>query len=408
LNERLVTAAGAIAALLIVVGLFSYETGRETTTFPTSLETGPNGYGALRLWLESAGVPTVSLRAPLTNLPASTGHILLTTGPFEKPFSGAETTELLSWVAQGNTLIIAAALNDTPDWSLERRGSGSLIDDLAMLSGTRFEAALDEGGEAVEQGDLISETELKLEPGAHRLAGGAREFIMVSDNLTSVWMPDEDSLTPGSPFLFEPVTGLPAAWVEGQGSGHVILMASASLLTNRAIGLADNRTLLGNLVRHQMSAGGRFLFDDFHQGISELYDPEAFYSDPRVGVSVLFILLFWFVYMVGTQSRLMPVREETPLPRQEDLVAASGGFMARKLTKADTALMMFDAFSAELEERGLIGEGDDPWQYLSTSPLVGRRDIEALRGLHAEADRGAKVDLKKIHNHMESMREALG
>jgi hypothetical protein len=408
LNERLVTAAGAIAALLIVVGLFSYETGRETTTFPTSLETGPNGYGALRLWLESAGVPTVSLRAPLTDLPASTGHILLTTGPFEKPFSGDETTELLGWVAQGNTLIIAAALNDTPDWSLERRGSGSFIDDLAMLSGTRFEAALDDTGEAVEQGSLLSETELLLEPGAHPLASDISKLMMVSDSTASVWMPDDDSLAPGSPILFEPRTGLPAAWADRHGSGQVILIGSASLFTNRAIGLADNRTLLTNLVRQQMSAEGRFLFDDFHQGVSELYDPEAFYSDPRVGVSVLFILLFWFVYMAGTQSRLMPVREETPLPRQEDLVAASGGFMARKLTTADTALMMFDAFSAELKERGLIGDGGDPWHYLSTSPLVGHRNIEALRGLHAKADRGAKVDLKEIHNHIENMREALG
>ena len=59
MNDRVVTAAGALAALLLVFGLFYQPETEPTVSKPTTIETGPNGYLGLarglcagsRLWV---------------------------------------------------------------------------------------------------------------------------------------------------------------------------------------------------------------------------------------------------------------------------------------------------------------------------------------------------------------------
>lgn len=411
MSERSITALGALLALALIVGIFVRPSAKPTMTLPRSIELGVDGYRGLDAWLASEGVPVVSLRDRFDTLSEMTtdGNLLITTLPYQKGLQSREAVELLRWVARGNSLMILAALDDTPSWSLVS-DTTSFTDDMESLSGAIFEAASTEDGEPLVLGNAFGESDVTLAVvrAEHPLTEGVVDVTAVTDSTASIWIPSEDSISPGEPFLIETSSGLDAAWVDEHGRGSIITFAASTPFTNRALAETDNRRLLANIVRWHMGSNGSVIFDDYHQGLSELYDPEAFYSDTRVGVTILFVLAFWFFYMIGTQNRMTPVREPVATPQQGDFVAAIGGFFARKVSQADTARLMFDRWFAELEGRGALRGGTSPWDYLAASPLIEADRIEALKATHDGLAGGAKVDLKRLNNDIQSIREALG
>ena len=98
----------------------------------------------------------------------------------------------------------------------------------------------------------------------------------VTDSVASVWVAAEDSIVAGVAFAREATTNTDAAWEIPVLNGRIIFMASGTLLSNRALGSADNRRFVANLVRWHVAPGGAVIFDDMHQGLSILYDPDAF------------------------------------------------------------------------------------------------------------------------------------
>lgn len=413
MNERLITAAGALIALLLIVGMFVQPARELPVTLPTSVEGGGNGYLGLAEWLEAAAVPTYSLRLRYEALAdaqalAGSGHVLLTTPPYTRPARADELAALLAWVAAGNTLIVAAALNDTPDWSGAADADG-FIPDLALMTGARFEAALDSAGEQILVGQPNGEVDVYFLGEAyssHPLAAGVTEVVAVTDGIASIWVPGEEA--PGVPFLQEASSGLAAGWTREEGRGHVITLAAGSLFANRAIGRADNRLLLKNLIRWHLGPEGRFVFDDQHHGLSEIYDPEAFYSDRRLGYTLLFLLAFWFVYMVGTSNRLLPVRAARNVPKQGDLIRSMGGFLARKLPANGAASLLFERWFDELGRRAGSGEQKAVWNYLAASPLVDAAALAEVRELHENYQAGGGVDVRRLHNLIMGINEAIG
>src|SRR5690606_41371330 len=61
MRERLVTACGALLALLVLYAAFFQSTSAPVTR-PVTPETGRNGYAAVSRWLESAGYRVISFR----------------------------------------------------------------------------------------------------------------------------------------------------------------------------------------------------------------------------------------------------------------------------------------------------------------------------------------------------------
>ncbi len=191
-------------------------------------------------------------------------------------------------------------------------------------------------------------------------------------------------------------------------NGRMIVSGSASLFTNRALGNADNAQLFANIVAFHLAPGGVVIFDDMHQGLSELYDPEAFFNDARLGASVLFVLAFWLVYVVGTSGRLTLPRSRQQMPRQSDLVRAIGGFMARKLAPASAGRMMIEGWLAEMHMSGRISTtSQSAWQELAAMPLVDRDVLAEVNTAHAQLSEGRKVDLAELHNHLQKLRRTL-
>ena len=413
MNDRLVTAAGALVALMLVVGMFVQTPQEPPVTRPTSIAEGGNGYLGLSEWLQAAGVRVQSLRLrfdALLELDAlsGSGHVLLTTPPYSKPARADELRALMAWVAAGNTLIIAAALDDTPEWSVLADTSGFMLN-LETLTGTRFEAALNTAGEAIAVGKTDSEVDVHFLGAAfsdHPLAEGVIEAVAVTEDVASIWVPADAA--PGVPFLQEASTGRAAGWTREEGRGHVITLAAGSLFANRAIGRDDNRRLLGNLIRWHLAPAGSFIFDDLHHGLSGVYDPEAFYSDSRLGFTLLFLLAFWFAYMTGTSNRILPVQKERDMPKQADLIRSMGGFLARKLPGNGAAELLFEHWFDALAERAGGRERAAVWAYLAASPLVSRAALGEVRRLHENLETGARVDVRRLHNLIMGITEALG
>src|SRR5690606_35027313 len=61
MKDRLITAGGAIVALMILYTML-FQPDERPVSRPVSTETGRNGYAAVSRWLESSGFRVVSLR----------------------------------------------------------------------------------------------------------------------------------------------------------------------------------------------------------------------------------------------------------------------------------------------------------------------------------------------------------
>jgi hypothetical protein len=418
-NDRLVTALGALAALVILSALLFQAGQPPQATRPTSVETGPNGYAALARWLEDEGVPVRSLRIRADalrdgalDLPPS-GNLLITTMPHRARLRPAESTVLRGWIADGNTLLIVAALDDTPDWSLDVN-TAYFLEDLMRLTGLTF-GEPEEEDERMRIGNLSRTTTVDLEGvESHPLMDGVARLAGESDSVAAIWQAysEEDEKDGNHRAVLqlarEQQSGAAALWQVRYGDGHVIVSALGSLLTNRVIGAADNRVLVANLLAYHLGPGGALIFDDMHQGLSMLYDPEAFFGDPRLGATVLFVLGFWVLYLLGSNNRLIAPAGTRAAPSQGDFVTGVGGFLARKLSRAEAGRLMVGAWFDELRRRGAIPAGDGPpWQALAAMSALEAQQLARLCAYHAALEGGAAVDLTALHNTIEELRRML-
>ncbi len=405
MRDWFITAAGALLALVALAAILLAD-HKQPATRPTSVEPGPNGYLALRDWLHAGGVATASHRQRLASLATThpeNGDLFITTMPHQAWMHYHEFETLRSWVSAGNTLLVLAALNDTPDWSMGIDKTASLLEHLQTLTGMAFEMATDADGNEIRTGFPARETIVKLGAiDAHPLAVAIDVLEGVTDSPSSTWQATSAGDQPRLR-LAVAEAGTDAIWQIPHGRGRIFVVALGSLLTNRVIGRADNRVFIANLVRHHLAPGGTVIFDDMHQGLSSLYDPSAFFSDPRLYASLAFVIGLWFVYIVGTWNRLAPARQENGQPRQQDFIRAVGGFLARKLNPVDAGRLAFASWFAAFEGRSVAFE-EPPWRRLDANPALDKALLAELKADHARLLAGRKVNLKQLHNRIRRIR----
>ena len=145
MSERLTTLACALGALALFLLLFVHREGgldrRNDVPRPTTVEERGAGYRGVFTWLNSSGLRTLSLRERIDTFTtrsdiARTGNVLVVTLPGTDLFKTAETAPLQNWLHAGNTLLVLAALADTPDWAAAVGGVN--VGDLKLLSGINF------------------------------------------------------------------------------------------------------------------------------------------------------------------------------------------------------------------------------------------------------------------------------
>jgi hypothetical protein len=381
---------------------------------PTSAGEGRNTYLALKRWLDNSGVKNHSYRRRFTGLLedqdlANKGNVMISTLPYASPIRGNEMIQLKKWLARGNTLLLMAALDDSPDW-IGLTDSDEFLSQLFALTLLHFNQLTDDEDKVVLVGDALATTELLLYPiPGHPLMEGVHELKGSSDSLSALWEPEVNN---GRAFVAELATEaetvMGAVWQLSRGSGFVIVSASGSLLSNRNLGEADNARFLSNVLAYHLGPGGAVIFDDQHQGLSELYDPAAFYSDSRLFASLGFLLGFWLLYLLGTSSRLAAARPQIQQPHQGDLVRAIGNFMLRKLSRADAGKLMVDGWIDDLERRGCLDAGrGSSWQQLQAMPFIPNDLLGEVENDYARLGRGERVNLKKLPNRLHELKRIL-
>jgi Domain of unknown function (DUF4350) len=412
-RERLTTLACAIGALLVFITLFVHrEPVDERAAPPTTAERGGSGLSAAYAWLQGEGIRTLPLRERLDtleqrhDLPAR-GNLLLVILPLVTPYKESELRAIDRWVHAGNTLLVMAALSDEPDWghNVESRP------DLKSLTGLEFTLSkrqpIPDWREAkAAQARAASVPLARFEPAlpstlvpnrAHPYLEGVASAVAYSDFITSTW----DVVLPRAGFVLELAhqreLGEGVLWVRPSGDGTLLISAFSTLFTNRALGHADNARLLANIVSSSIAPGGAVLFDDAHQGLLTVYNPEKFFRDRRLYATLGVLLATWLVWVLGgTRLRTPLVRR--PAPREEELVRTTGRFLARVLRPAAAARRMFEGFLGRLQRRSHGSAGDSPWQYLASHPRLAGADVEQLRHWYTAAYADRKVPLLQLHN----------
>jgi hypothetical protein len=405
LKERLITFICALGALALFFTMFVHDdshglSGAEVPR-PTTEERGANGYQAAMQWLEHEHIRTISLRErydrlPRKNLPA-TGNLLIVTLPAIASFKTEEFRPLDHWVREGNSLLVLAALSDTPDWAFSFGGMTS--GDLNLLTGLEFESSRNRDLRAKKLPDSkdtivrlplhFSEprTDTLVPNREHAYFNGVQKVVALTDYESQAWtvkVPYEGFVLT---LAHDRDTGEGAFWTRPLGNGRIIVSGLGSLFTNRAVGLADNARLLSNIVATNLGPRGAVLFDDVHQGLGANYDPVKFYRDPRLHMTIAIIAVLWLSWVLGGTRLRLPI-SRTPVPREAELVRATGGFLARVLTPAAAARRMFDHF---LERR--------PWELLERQPRIAAADLTQLKTWFSQLGT-ERVPLVRLHNLM--------
>ena len=411
MRERLITLACALGALLLFAALFVRGEGLDLrrVALPTTIERHGNGLLGAMSWLEAEGIRTLSLRerfdtlAKRRDLPRA-GNLLIMTVPVATPFRPQEARALEHWIRAGNTLLVLAAMSDSPDWG---RGGLGVHNDLQLLTGLDFESVRISASPQNAAARLLEAARELAQPQRGTLVPNRPHAYLRAVSRAIAWSdypPQSWSVQlPRDGFVLalahKSETGEGVLWMRPAGPGTIIVSGFGSLFSNRALADADNARLLANIVTATVRAEGAVLFDDEHQGLAAAYDPAKFYNDPRLYGTIGVLAVVWLTWVLGgTHLRLPAMR--MPAPREAELVRATGGFLARVLRPAAAARRLFEHFFRRLAartHRGAQGAGL-PWEWLEHHPRLRRADVQQLRQWYAQAYSDRRVPLTRLHN----------
>lgn len=419
MRERLITLLGALVAVYLVFVLLvgPREPDAPPESMPTTADSGKRGLRGLQSWIESSGIRVASLRSRYDRLQADAGladrgNLMILTMPQNLPARQLEINALKDWVESGNAVLVL-------DGSIEvfarpQRRSWQPSGLLAAL-GFNLEFEDPEGHEPDDSGDEVP-AQVQLEKdgrpaprgliarGRHPVLHAVREVRVRTHSLYPLALTSKEKFRTSLVLLEDPLTGSPVFWQVRIGEGIGWISGYADLFSNAALGDGDNARLLANIVAGSLGPDGRVIFDDMHQGLTEVYDPNAFFGDARLHATLWFIVGFWLLYVVGRSNRIAPLVQRAELPRAVDFVRAVGGLFARRLSGREVALGLLRHFFVEL--RGVRAGADDvDWELLARNPRVPRSQIDELRALHSGLAQGRTPDLVRLNNLINSIRK---
>lgn len=394
----------ALGALLLFYLLFIPKPHRTAVPegLPLSTDGRPDGYLAIWRWLGAEHIPRLSLRNRYTDLPAllrhPTGNLLLLTLPQRVPMHRAELTTLKRWIGRGNTVLVIAALDDTPLWSLGT-GRTLAIEDLRRLTGLKFTP--------MPATSLLHE--LRQHPLNFVSAGAQPLLAKVSDLRAIASLPARQWQQRPLPGAALPLTlagrpdgGNPALWLQPFGAGQIILCAAASPFSNAGILLADNARFFANVVDWSVRRGGTVVFDDAHEGLAAFYDAQAFYADPRLHATLAWIALMWLVFVLGSRPLRGQSRAWQPASEVTDL-EGTARYLAAVVRPAAVARRLIEDFLAELR----TAAQPDPWVRLAHEPRVTPQQQRTLRSLYRRACADGRVDLTRLQTLLAWLRRQM-
>lgn len=436
MKDRLITLLGGLLALLLCAIILFPDRFQPEPEFskPTSLDTDGAGLAGLARWLRASDVPSLSLRLPYDRLTTMAelperGNLLIVSLPPAMGFRSGELDHLRSWVQQGNSLLVLGAMADSPDWS-EHNNSEQYAEPYRFLE--QFELTLeasepyladhDSAADADESSanvgarleqltDLDRHAETLLVPSLdHPLLQDLRHTATRVDG----WDDQYWQLTGSSGRLVLPLLefrrgGPPAGrfgfWEVRDGEGRLWLSATSDLFSNSRLAVADNAKLFAALAARALEPDSLVIFDDFHQGLSDLYDPDAFYSDPRLHNSLWFLLALWLLYLLGRDNRLGPLRAKPKIYQAGQLVESLAGLLQQRLARPEAAQALFRHwFDAVRARHQLPTNGKPVWELLEREH-TDHAQLRRLRTLYRQVGQGRRTDLAKLIQLIKTSKE---
>jgi len=404
-NERLTSLLLACAALVLFWVLFfpKPSSSAQQGSTPVTHDSGSAGYLGLWRWLQAAHLPLVQLRQSYEHLlqretvRQARGNVLIMTLPFQRPPDNAEWVQLDSWTQRGNTILVLAALDDTPSWT---QFVGPLAEyQLTRLTRLHFEAVAEPLGTQRAVQALVAPTHPDLLPIGHQpLFEGVRTLATASDLGASRWLPKPRDSVPLLELAQRADTNEAALWLKGQGQGRLIISAYADLFSNEQLDLADNARLLSNLLGTYLGPEGAVIFDDAHQGVVDFYDPGAFFADPRLHHTLLWLLLLWLLFVLGAQRLRTSGAVHRPID-DTAMLEASAGFLANMLSTAATARRLLELFFNVLRRRlAQPPNGQPVWTWLEAHARVRSRELDELKRIYQRAYADERIDLVRLQS----------
>lgn len=420
MRDRLLTLAGGIAAILLVIGIFSSgapDPGGKRS-LPNSQDHGDAGYAGLYRWLSTSGIPLHSLRHRYTHLQqaglSETGNLLIIVLPQSIEMRFREREALQDWLRQGNSLLLMlrADIASLPSFGEQTIGLLANLGLAPHWESDEPDETKDDAGQ-IEKEDQDTHTEKMsstvLKPKIqHPLLDGIREvrladtvapchclhFDQLENNGESVLLP---LLSGKSPAVLALVAPTHSSW----------LGLHAEMFANASLGLADNAQLAANLVQTSLGPGGSVIFDDLHQGLSNLYDPDAFFSDSRLHASLGLLLAGWLVYLVGFSNRFGPLQVPRRPVSQADYLETAAGFYPRSLNTVMLTQRLQQQFDRRMCQLYRCAEAGAARQMLQHDPRVPGPLIEALNESEERLQRLGRADPVSYHNLTLKVEEAL-
>lgn len=433
MKDRLSTLLTAIGAVLLATFLLipPSEDHSKELSVPTSEDRGGDGLAGLYQWLQANNVPVFSLRnrysqlAKKTELAAS-GNLMIISMPQRREALASEWRALSEWVNDGNSLLILGAAYTMPEWS---EGASCFCEIKKLLSrhdwnlwknNRAVSADNDEAGEDDEAITLAGTID-RVQKGLESFTPGQTKIetvpdIALLDGVSSIHgelMPAliarNWSISPDKQHIALRLLGLtenPEVTVFWQiESEHkpIYLSLIVDMFANDNLDKADNAQLIANLIAVNLEPGGQVIFDDYHFGLSELYDPERFFSDSRLHNTIAFVGLLWLLYVGGYTNRLAPVRVRKRPMSGTDFVEAMAGFFSHRLDKATLAEELVEHLIQDLRRQRQFPDDQQAWLWLQQHTQVSSQQFSQIQ----QAYRRQKIPLDKLTHTLTHIRTAL-
>lgn len=441
MSERLLTLLGALLALLLASGLLLHRPPAPTASGsrPLSDDRGAQGLAVAAAWLRGAGVPVLALRRRYDTLaadaPAPQGNLLITALPQIYDLRYPEVAALQNWLAAGNDLLLLA---DAHQRRLSH-GSGnanSLLNTLG-LSWIDSPAQPDDDCRASKQAE-----DVHAPPDTLILRPHPSDFdAPLLDGVRSLRVDLQPSLNdPGfvrqrSPhlavsngahrlvtwWLCNSQRQQPVFWQFRYRQARLWITSEGRVFDNHNLPTADNAQLFANLVRESVHSGGGVIFDDMHQGRTALYDPAAFFADPRLHRSLWLGLAIWLIYLLGYSNRYVPLRRGNAAVTAVDFVDTVAGYLASVLRPQAAARALLQRYEYELRRRrpslssaipAPPAAGAAPadahaglWALLAAQPQIDAQTIAALQRETQAIQRGRRKDLRPLLHLLTQLRK---
>lgn len=243
----------------------------------TSYLTTPTGLKALYDGLMQSGYKVERWRKPAHKLvdPAT----LIIARP-TVIFTGEELAALRDWVAEGNTVILAVTYEEAELVSsplvVAKQDGISVGPDMPESFRPGFPSPLFRGVNTIETRYGCRIVDRTWQP----FGRGASDSEIAASSLSD---------PPLIPLVQDSEGGV--IMISYHGAGKIYILSCPWLLSNQGISLRDNNRLVANLIGN--SGSDRILFDEFHQGYSDL------------GADTLFSIYSWLGFIQAVVGALL-------------------------------------------------------------------------------------------------------